>query len=831
MIFKYTFSPFNFVSKISGNRQVSKKKTAAQKKQRIVDQKQTEERKRFALQLQTKHIIGIFLLVCILFFSKIVFGLGNFWEDLIELEFPHRIFARDCLTRFQFPFWNPFTFTGMPFFASLNTGVLYPFNLLLSFIPAGYQTFWYLLQLDIVFHYFIAGCAMYFFLVKTGSSKVASFFGGIGYMFCGFLVTHVVHSMMLNILVWVPFVMLFLTKAIRRGTVHDAVIAGLIGGLSTLGGHPQITFYELLFLSWYLLYLLVDCAPAMKDIGIHGYLKPRLRGFVNTGIFLGIMLGISLVMFLPAIEMSAQSSRVSWTFDLVSEGSIGIVQMVITALMPKFFGAWTGYDSTAPYFWLKGPHFGYYTYWDTCFYTGIAILFLAILQLRDLRRDRFTRFALLWLVFSFFVALGSHSGFFRFLFEMVPGFGKFRAPGRMTFTWNLLLPVMAARFLDTLRNREQIGRFRLPGVILLSLIALAGGVAAAGLLGNFWPEPFSDSHIAAFSSLQGLILLGNCLILGLLWYLYCFSGTIGAGTFGIGCVAALIVDLFIFGVNHHVTNRSGAPSHFQSNVGIIESIRKENESELFRFNTRQFVLDDESVIVRQSDFMLFPKNQGLVGRIQTTEGFNPLNLYRRIPPSKGRRQFQRFLDLLNIKYYVDPDLDRTSNDVVRVNGSRMARAEMFYDYKIFPGDSAVKEYMLANDFDYRSVLLLTKKPELSIVPSLSGDSARGTVVITKYSNSEIEIDVTTPRNGLLWLSEIWYPAWNASVDGNPTEILCADYCFRAIAVPAGNHHIVVRYSSGLFLLGGMVSGAVFLAALGYLILVVCRLKKGKRRIP
>jgi hypothetical protein len=82
-------------------------------------------------------VIIALLVVCIVFFHKVIFGIGNFWEDLMYQEFPHRIFARDALLHFSFPFWNPYTFGGMPFFAAIHTGVLYPTNLILSFLPLG----------------------------------------------------------------------------------------------------------------------------------------------------------------------------------------------------------------------------------------------------------------------------------------------------------------------------------------------------------------------------------------------------------------------------------------------------------------------------------------------------------------------------------------------------------------------------------------------------------------------------------------------------------------------------------------------------------------------
>ena len=193
------------------------------------------------------YIIGL-ALICIIFYYKVIFGVAYFWEDLVHQEFPHRIFARDCLLHFQFPHWNPYTFSGMPFFAAIHTGVLYPFNLLMSLLPVSNGTFWYLLQLMIISHLFFAGMSMFILLRNKKLSDQAAFFGAISYMLCGFFITHIIHSLMLYILAWLPLIVLFLEKGLKEDKLHFMVLAGVILGITTLAGHPQITFYEFIFL-------------------------------------------------------------------------------------------------------------------------------------------------------------------------------------------------------------------------------------------------------------------------------------------------------------------------------------------------------------------------------------------------------------------------------------------------------------------------------------------------------------------------------------------------------------------------------------------------------
>jgi len=47
---------------------------------------------------------------------------------------------------------------------------------------------------------------------------------------------------------------------------------------------------------------------------------------------------------------------------------------------------------------------------------------------------------------------------------------------------------------------------------------------------------------------------------------------------------------------------------------------------------------------------------------------------------------------------------------------------------------------------------------------------------------------------VLVFSDVYYPGWRATLDGQPVPIRRADYLFRAVEVPAGRSQIVLTYS-------------------------------------
>ena len=57
------------------------------------------------------------------------------------------------------PFWNPHQYAGAPFLADNQSGIFYPFNLLLFFLWPGFS--YRGIEALVVWHFFFAGAAMY----------------------------------------------------------------------------------------------------------------------------------------------------------------------------------------------------------------------------------------------------------------------------------------------------------------------------------------------------------------------------------------------------------------------------------------------------------------------------------------------------------------------------------------------------------------------------------------------------------------------------------------------------------------------------------------------
>jgi uncharacterized membrane protein YfhO len=79
---------------------------------------------------------------------------------------------------------------------------------------------------------------------------------------------------------------------------------------------------------------------------------------------------------------------------------------------------------------------------------------------------------------------------------------------------------------------------------------------------------------------------------------------------------------------------------------------------------------------------------------------------------------------------------------------------------------------------------------------------------------------------MLVLSEVYFPAWKAYVDGNSTEVYPANHALRAVRVPAGEHTVEFRYESWSLQLGIAITLATLAVAFGLVTAALLRWRRG-----
>lgn len=69
----------------------------------------------------------------------------------------------------------------------------------------------------------------------------------------------------------------------------------------------------------------------------------------------------------------------------------------------------------------------------------------------------------------------------------------------------------------------------------------------------------------------------------------------------------------------------------------------------------------------------------------------------------------------------------------------------------------------------------------------------GSVKETFYEPNEIHYDVESQRGGVVVLSEVYYPSWTATIDGEEVAVGRVNYILRAVKVPAGKHELKLEF--------------------------------------
>ena len=69
----------------------------------------------------------------------------------------------------------------------------------------------------------------------------------------------------------------------------------------------------------------------------------------------------------------------------------------------------------------------------------------------------------------------------------------------------------------------------------------------------------------------------------------------------------------------------------------------------------------------------------------------------------------------------------------------------------------------------------------------------------------MEVHTSSKIANFLVTSDVYYPGWQARIDGKETVLYRADYALRGVVVPAGDHVVFFEYKPRSFRLGALIS--------------------------
>jgi uncharacterized membrane protein YfhO len=107
-------------------------------------------------------------------------------------------------------------------------------------------------------------------------------------------------------------------------------------------------------------------------------------------------------------------------------------------------------------------------------------------------------------------------------------------------------------------------------------------------------------------------------------------------------------------------------------------------------------------------------------------------------------------------------------------------------------DNANQELDALGQTDLRHEAVADKQFQQVLGEAVPQDST-STVELTAYEPNQLTYSVESKKGGVLVFSEIYYPGWTATVDGEEVELGRVNYVLRAMPVTAGHHEVVLSF--------------------------------------
>ena len=177
----------------------------------------------------------------------------------------------------------------------------------------------------------------------------------------------------------------------------------------------------------------------------------------------------------------------------------------------------------------------------------------------------------------------------------------------------------------------------------------------------------------------------------------------------------------------------------------------------------------------------------------------------------GRKLFP-VLNMLNAKYFIVP---LQGNATTSIQNPYAQGNGWFVDKLTYVAD-ANAEYAEVGKIDVSHEAVADKKFEAVLGQTAANDST-ASVVLTKYEPNNMTYTVNSAKGGVVVFSEVYYPGWSATIDGQPAELGRVNYILRALNVKAGKHEVVLDFHPSSI----SITETIAYTALAVLLLAIC----------
>lgn len=179
------------------------------------------------------------------------------------------------------------------------------------------------------------------------------------------------------------------------------------------------------------------------------------------------------------------------------------------------------------------------------------------------------------------------------------------------------------------------------------------------------------------------------------------------------------------------------------------------------------------------------------------------------------------LNMLNTRYFILPLQGGKTAPVFNPH----AYGNAWFVDNVEYVDNANEEIDALHDINPRHTAVVDKRFAEQVRASSAVDSL-DTVVLKEYQPNALKYEVNSKNGGVVVFSEIYYPGWISTIDGEEVEHGRADYILRAMNVPAGKHIVEFKFDpKSLHLTETIAYIALVLLAVGVVVVIATEYRR------
>jgi hypothetical protein len=752
--------------------------------------------------------------------------------------YPMFRFLGDALRNGELPLWNPYHFGGHPAIADPQSLIFTPTMMLFAF--AAPKASMQLFDAVVLAHLLAGGICTLGLLRRWHWHPLGAALAAIIFMLGGAASSRLQHTGIIISYSFFPAALWCLDVMLEFRSFRFALLFAVAGSLMALG-RDQVAFLLCTILIGYVAYSALQSGSALV------YLRARAGVLLFSAALIFAMMAVPVLL---TLQFLADSNRPGFPFGVAAAGSLAPVNL-ITLIAPNFFGSLDHlYDYWGPEYNTM-PRADWTD--RAVDYLFIGTLPFLLIAWHGFGAGRlFARRAQIFvclLAAAAAYSLGRYTPIFALAFDWIPGVSLYRRPADATFLINIALALAAGYLLSRYiedgppRPFSELPKWQAMACAFATIAAVA--ILAGTALDFSWRQGHLKNSLAALASATAVAGAGAALLLGLAAPR---MRLLAASLFVLFSGGEILWRNAASPLNSEPVTRYGVYAGIDSPEAKGIALLRQEIAASQRSGERPRVeilglkgpWQNASIVLKLEDTLGYnplriDDYERAVGTGQDAEELS----FRRYPDTFRGYNCQ-LAALLGLQYLV---LDRPLTELPR--GAPRPQAEALYSsasmyiYKLgrtvprvyfasvikrvenqdileeqfIPGFDPAKEVLI----DETSMADLhggpyTQAPVAERVRAASlrdvnnaglqawrktaASSGQGIRVqdqpyatIVNYTDNAVKIEVAAPERGILVLHDLFYPGWEANVDGVAKPVLRANILFRGVEVPAGRHSV------------------------------------------